>query len=255
MSTSAKTGGVWKFVVGNVLTIVTIITAVAALVLSRLGFIEEDLLPSFIIGLLALIATTQLIDNRRSLFRLSNQLIDLEEKVTSLEVGYRVKKFVTTESALTYLAERTSSARESIDQASLDKQRARNSPARLFYESARKQLIHSDRITYRYLGVTEDQSRILAVKKVMNERVLYKFFAAFRKNPPEGLSLMSFTIFDKEEVFARAPYSIGENPIYISIRCPELATVFEGYFDNLWRKSDKVEGINDIEGNGTKLSS
>jgi hypothetical protein len=171
-----------------------------------------------------------------------------------------VRQFNSVDSALDYLAERTSLARVSIEQASLDKQRARRGEHRIRYEQAREGLILANRVKYRYIGVVDDQRRFVAVKKIIEKGgLLENFYAAFQFRPPNGLPLFSFTIFDREEVVTRAPYDTGEDPIYLSIRSVEVASLFHGYFEKLWsscRKIDRVEEIdsmlevvrNDVEG-------
>jgi len=235
-----------KFLLKNISTIVTIITALLALILSQLNLISDKILPSIIIGLLALIAISQLIDNRRTLSSFVEKIQILANKVDNLDNTSIIQRFPNSESAIYYLANRTKSARFSVDQASIDKQRARKTSVRFNYEKERSDLILSDRVKYRYIGIIDDQRRFRSVLKLMAQGPLNNFFVAFQDKPKIGIPMLNFTIFDKEEIVTRAPYSIGEDPVYISIKSKEITELFLGYFEKLWNNEKKADNIDDV---------
>ena len=237
---------IWQIVTDNLMTGATIVTAILALILSQLGVIPDSLFSPIIVGLLGLLTTTILIEHRRMLSRLDRRMEKLSETL-QLQLGAEVRLFHSSDSAIQYLIERTKSARVSVDQASIDKQRARRSDVRIQYEKAREQLIMSDRVKYRYIGIVDSARLFRAIKKVMGKRNLNNFFAAFRIRPADGLPLFSFTIFDKEEVVTRAPYEVGEDPVYIAVRSANVAILFVGYFEKLWHSSQKVNSVEEID--------
>jgi hypothetical protein len=240
-----KTHAAWRVIIENLMPFITVVTAVSALVLSRLGLISDAVLPPIIVALLALLTTTLLVDHRRSLLTLSHRMDSLVSALNGQTV--HVVKFESADSALAYLTAKTKSARSSIDQASIDKQRARHTSSREDYEKAREDVVLSDHLKYRYVGLVNDSRRFMAVKKLLEQKRLHNFYAAFQRAIPTEIPLFNFTIFDKEEVVARAPYDLGEDPVYFAIRSPELASLFVGYFEKLWLHSIKVDKPEDID--------
>ncbi len=236
----------WQTLVDNLMTGVTIITAVLAVVLSRVGLIPDSLFPPIIVALLALLATTILIEHRRTLSKLDRGIAKLSETL-QLQPRVEVRIFHSAESAIQYLAQRTKAAVVSVEQASIDKQRARRSDARIQYEKAREELILADRVKYRYIGVIDGERRFRAIRKIMTKGKLTNLFAAFYMRAGGAPPLFSFTVFDKEEVVTRAPYELGEDPAYIAIKGAEVAALFVGYFEKLWHSSQKVNCTEDID--------
>ena len=80
----------------------------------------------------------------------------------------------------------------------------------------------------------------------MEKGSIHNFYSAFQKRSSSDLPLLSFTIFDKEEVITRAPYFLGEDPVYVAIQSKEVAKLFGGYFDKLWDGAKKIESVEDL---------
>lgn len=237
----------WGVVGQNLSTIVTILAAVVALVLSQLNLISAAVLPGVTIGLLALIAISHLIDSRRLLTSLSGKVDSLAQEIRIRGNSAEIRRFDTAEDAIGYLIWRTKAAKKSVEQASIDKQRARSTPLRKQYEKAREDLIQSDTVKYRYIGLINEERQFRSVKDVLEKKVTHNFYAAFQYKPEKGFPLLNFVIFDKEEVFSRAPYSIGEDPVYISVRCKEIAELFGGYFEKIWNSATKIENVDTLK--------
>jgi len=231
----------WRFILQNMSSSLTIVAAVLALLLAQLGVISPSVLPGITISLLALIAVSQLIDSRRTLTALSEKIDTLTLELRSENRAVHLRRFETIDDAIQYLTKRTRASRFSVLQASIDKQRARPIQARLAYEKAREDLIISDRVKYRYIGVIDEKRHFKAVLNLLDRGPLHNFYVAFQRRPASDLPLMSFTVFDGEEVFTRAPYDMGADPVYISIKSLEIAQLFGSYFDTLWAHAEKVE--------------
>jgi hypothetical protein len=138
----------WRVIADNLSTVTTVLTAAVAVVLKSLGLIPDSVMLSVIVGLLALIATSHLVDSRRRLESLGLSLDALIKRASAGGETTEIQRFATTEAAIDYLVAKTRGARLRIDQASIDKQRARKTSARIGYEKAREEVILSNRVQY-----------------------------------------------------------------------------------------------------------
>jgi len=188
-----------------------------------------------------------LVDSRRRLENLGVSLETLIKRTATGDEKVELKRFSSADAAIDYLIAKTREARHRIDQASIDKQRARKTSARISYEKAREETILSNRVQYRYIGILDLDRRFRAIREMLRRGPLSNFYAAFLPQTDEFVPLLNFTIFDREEVVTRAPYDFGEEPVYVAIRNKEIAGLFLAYFDRLWAHCQKIMSEEDIE--------
>lgn len=243
MMRNSGSSGFGSTIINNITSIITIITAIATVILNIFGLISSEVIQSIIIALLALIAVDNLIANWKRLSNIKNSIDDLSKQINSIEIN----KFDNVDEAVLYIAMKTKQVKKYVDQASIDKQRARKTNYRIIFEQTREELILADRVTYRYIGIADIKRRFDSIKKLMEMKELNKLFTAFLIRSADDIPLMSFTIFDREEVVIRVPYEFGEEAEYLAIKNKDIANLFLGYFDKMWGRCKKVKDIDELQ--------
>lgn len=242
-SIGVRESKIWSFILNNPLSLITITVAVIVIVLEQAGLLPDKLIPTTILAVVTLLATTEIVENRRKVSKIEEELKSISNQITSVTQGVRVRTFSTADEAYNYFRKKTQEATDSIDQASLDNLRSLKIPSRTAYEKARKEVIVSDhlKVRYRYVGFLNTPRRLQMSLDFISTRKLYRYYAGFYLPPVPKITLISFIIFDEREVFTRIPYELGGNPGYIAISSPDVAKLFLGYFEKLWADSIKVQ--------------
>jgi len=236
----------WKFISRNFTPFITIIMGVVVIILSQLSIISDNIVNSTILGLLVLLATSELVDKRASLESIDNRLEEISLDISEVTHGVKAIKFNNNKDLLEYLTSRTLASAICIDQASIDYRRTSSNLAREEYNIARDTIIKSDKLKYRYLGVLYEARRMEIARTYALDKRYENFFAAYYPKPSTEFPLMNFVIFDKKEVLARYPYEQGQDEGYIVIQSVHVANLFLGYFDSLWANAQKINSEDDI---------
>lgn len=232
-----------KNFLGNITTYITIAVASIAVVQSTFDKVPDSVFKAVVITLLGLLSIDGLLSTKGHLEQIDSSIYELSEQFQKI----KIQKFNSADEAIEYLAKRTKEAKTSIDQASIDKLRAKNgSSARQQYEKARKSLILADRITYRYIGIVDIKRRMNSMKQLMENKDLTKLFVGCVLNVPDKFPMMSFVVFDKQELFIRIPYDYGEEANYMTIEGKEVVDLFLGYFEKTWNSCIKVKNIEQL---------
>jgi hypothetical protein len=246
MEACMKASKFWDFVGSNIFSLSTILLGIIVIVLDQLNIMPDTAVQSAILALLALLATSEIVESRKKLSNIEEGLENINEHLMDVSRGVQVVTFLSSDEAINYLAKRTMNATISIDQASLDHLRTTNqTPARQRFKETRNKTILADRVKYRYVGVLYSKRRLTQAKEYVIDHKLHKFFARFYTKPSSDVPLISFTIFDNKEVFTRYPFEHGEDTGYISIQSPHIAKLFMGYFERIWGSAHKLETDND----------
>jgi hypothetical protein len=242
-----KKSSIWSFIGDNFISLATIIAGIGVIIINQFFVLPTAVITSSILALLTLLATSEIVDSRRKLSNLEEGIINISDQIKS-EQKVKVIKFQNSDEALDYLAKRLKTATQSVEQASLDLIRSRDTTSRENFRKSREQVIMADRIKYRYIGVLYGVNRLEEIYKYISKNKLKRphlYFAGFYLCPTPQIPMMNFVIFDRMEVFARTPYSTGQDEYYLSFQCPEIAEIFLGYFEKIWDSSIKVENQED----------
>lgn len=239
-----KSSKTWKFIGSNAVSLATISFGLIVIFLDQIKWIRPEDVPSVILAVLALLATSEVIERRGKLSKIEERLDDVAEQLKSVRSA-KVIRFSNPEEALEYLTKRTREATESIDQASIDQQRSRNTHARQKYIETRQEIVLADRLKFRYVGVLHETRRLEESFRLINGRKLNRYFSGFYLKPSPQIPMMNFNVFDKKEVFTRHPYGTGQDESYVAIQSSEIAEIFTEHFQRLWEESTKLENEED----------
>jgi hypothetical protein len=243
-----RSSKIWDFIGTNVISLATILLGVIVIALDQLGLIPNSIVSSAILALLALLATSEIVERKSKLSQMEESLESISKQLVDAVHGVKVRTFLNYDEAIDYLAKRTREARYSIDQASIDRKRmTRLTPATERFSQARTEVILSDRTKYRYLAVLYARRRLDQSREWVSNQTLHNLFTGFYPEPSLEIPLLSFTVIDKEEVFTRYPFELGQDSGYIAIRNSQVANLFLGYFERLWDDAQKIENEEDYD--------
>lgn len=230
----------WEFVGSNGFSLITIITGVVVIVLDQLGQISSSVVSSTILGLLALLATSEIVESRGKLSKLEEKIDDLSTQLLGVSQGIKVIAFSTNSEALEYAGNRMREATKSVDLASIDRRRSMQTPSLRKYYSGREKAAISNKVKFRYIAALDNERRLNYAWKYVSDPKIHNFYAGFYTAPSE-IPLMTFTIFDREEIFTRHPFQLGADEGYISIKSPEVVELFLAYYERLWEGTHKLQ--------------
>lgn len=233
----------WRFIADNVVSLTAVFVGVAAIILTSLGVVSQAVTTGAILGIVTLFAGAQLIENRNRIAKIQEQLERLPEQLS----GANIEVLPDVDAVLDYLILRTKEATTCIDQASIDFQRTRSSKKRREYNEVRDRTIKKDEMKYRYIGRLDGERRLSLAQRFIIDRKCNKFFAAYYLDLPDNVPLLNFVIFDKQEVITRHPFEHGHDTIYLLIRNRQVASLFTGYFDQLWEKAEKADSAMSVQ--------
>lgn len=232
----------WEFVGDNFMSIATIIAGVLVFVLSSIGLISDKLVISAILGLLSLLATSEIVDKTRKLNRIEELTRKgFEQTVRDLQgVHVRTWSWTDTNGYLRYLQKRFREARLSIDHAALSPPLPRWFEEMKGYEEAIQNVLTENKVRYRYIAVFEDPARVERVKRCLTNKVVKRYFVGYYDIDAEAIPIPSFSIIDEEEVLLYFPTAYGELEAWISIRHKDVARAYTSHFRRLWEQSHKL---------------
>ncbi len=233
---------IWAFVSDNIIALSTVVAGVGVIIWQAIAAPSNlDPTSAAILALLCLLATSEIIESRKRLDRIQETIDEQIPKILAVLPTSRIRRFPDSESGTTYLYKRLEDAKTSIDFASVDVvSRATAEQARNKLVETRIKIAASGTVRFRYL-FRANTGRIARVKDMLKGAVAGKFFTACLPRDAGNLPVMSFIIFDNEEVFTRNPYEVGEEEIYVAIENPDVAGLFSKWFDRLWNLSVKID--------------
>lgn len=231
----------WAFVGDNIVALSTVIAGVGVIIWQAIADpANPDPVLTAILGLLCLLATSEMVESRKRLDRIQSTVDRQVAQILTLLPVAEVRRFPDSESALTYLSRRAKDAGVSIDYASLDVVRSRVRSAHKKWLRDRNDLIEGGETRYRYLFRANAQ-RNVQVRKWLSNSVAGRFFTAGFSPRSLNAPMMVFVVLDNEEVFVRSPYEVGEDEVYMSIRHPDVVALFSQWFNRLWASATKID--------------
>lgn len=236
----------WQFLGSNVISLLTILAGVLVIILSQIGFIGGNIVQSTILGLLVLLATSEIIESRGKLSQLEEDLAGLSTQLLQTTKGVQSKSFASNAEALEYAGQRMRNSNTSVEMASIDNRRSPESPSLKRYYAGRKTAEQSSSVKFRYVAVLHDERRLNKAYEYVANSKFHNYFAGFFVKPTE-IPLMTFTIFDREEIFTRYPYKLGSDEGYVAIKSPEIVELFLAYYERLWDAAQKLSSEEDYQ--------
>lgn len=232
----------WTFVSDNVVALSTVVTGVGILIWQAVSD-PANLEPvtAAILGLLCLLATSEMVESRKRLDRIQDTIDEEMAKIVAYLPVAEIRRFPDSASSIAYLCRRMGEAKTSIDLAAIDVSvRTPAKQARDTFLQVRSNVVAEGTVRFRYL-FRPNQGRINRLEDLLSKSIPGKFFVASLPYHIESIPQPPFYIFDGEEVCARSPYEVGKEEVYVSVRHPDVVSFFSQWFDHLWTLSVKID--------------
>lgn len=111
------------------------------------------------------------------------------------------------------------------------------------YYDDRRDIIKRQGIDYRYICMVGTNSRLERIIEDMRELEQFDFFVGYFETPSPFHPMISFLIFDDEEVIMGSYRRLNDptqRKADILIKEPEVARAFSDYFEFLWERTTKL---------------
>lgn len=240
----------WDFVKDNLISLITIVAGFTVATLSGLGLVTDEIILPSMLGLLALLATSEIIEKTRKLNKIEKTTERGIETILQNIKGADIRTWLWTETDdyLRYLQKRLHEAHKSIDHAALSPRLPRDNDEMRKYNETLKTIVAQNKIRYRYIAALADPFRLDRVRDLVCNKNITRYFAGYFSLDPEKLPIISFSIIDEEELFLYFPSSYGELEAWVSIKNKEFAQVYTSYFRRIWEQCNKIsiENFDDL---------
>jgi hypothetical protein len=240
-----KNKSLWEFIGDNFLSLVTIVSGIFVIVLASANLIEDRWVSSAILGLLSLLATSEIVDKTRKLNRIEECLnLGFQNVLNKKDGEVIVWSWTETDEYLRYLQKRLRQAKSSYDHAAISPPLPRQFNEMSAYESELEKIFLANTIRYRYVAILTDPTRVTRIRKYLLNKKVKKYFVGYLDFDPEKMPMPSFSIIDEEELLLYFPPAYGELESWVSIKDTELAKIYLSYFRRLWEQSTKITNAN-----------
>lgn len=237
----------WLTISKKITPLITILSGIVVIVLSQLNWIPDNIVNSTILGLLVLLATSELVEKKSSIETISGKLDNLDKAMKEATREIKAITFSNDKDYFDYLTKRTKESKEYIDQASIDRSRSFGYiKGRTIYLKTRNNVIQLGKVKYRFVGVLSEISRLDLAKDFLVEKRCENFYPVYYSKPEREFPQLDFIIIDREEVIGRYPFDIGQDAGYVSIKSKYVANLFLGYFECLFREGKVIRSEQDI---------
>jgi len=237
----------WSSISKNLTSLATVIAGLLTLILVRAGILGSAAIPVVTLGLLILLATSELLDKSRKLESIESLLTSGMDNLLQAAGGATVTKMTLLDEGLDYVAKRICSSTATIEHLALHPPGPRWSKKRSGYEKAIHDVLKSNRVRFRYIAELRPH-RVERLAILLADKSIKQFFPAYYVRSGDCFPAMSFMIFDEEEVLVYCPKTIGEPETVIAIRHPHVVKMYVDYFRLLWVQAKPLSTVEELKG-------
>jgi hypothetical protein len=230
----------WGLIKDNLTALLTITSAIIVIVLRQLKVVPDTELLIAILGILTLLATTELIDRSRKLDRIEKAIEAKFQQVVSTLEGVEIHAFSTSASAFEFISQNILDAETSIDHAALAPSVPRWPNQYKRYEDAIAKVLKGNRIRYRYLALLPEKHRLERIAKYLNDPNIKQYFAKYLKDWG-GNSFHNFMVFDEKLAVVNFPYEPGEPEKFLAIRHRDIVEFYLAIFTHFWKTAQILD--------------
>ena len=230
----------WKFIKDNLSSLLTITSGIILTIFRLVGIIKDAEIIVAILGLVTLLATTDLLDKSRKLDRIEDTVKTSFNQVISTLKGVEVYAFSDSSSAFEFMAENILSAESSIDHVALAPSVPRWHGQHKKYTDAITKVLKGNKIRYRYMARLPEQYRLERIVNHLTDPSIRQYFV---KHFPDSNELLfhNFMVFDNKTVIVNYPYEPGEPEKFVAIRHPDIVGFYSTMFSTLWKSAKLLD--------------
>jgi len=239
---------IWDFISNNLITLSTIITGIVVIVLQQIGIIGPDQISAAILAILALLATSEIVDKSRKLDRIEDSVAKGFSSTLKAIGNPEVYKFPLIDEGFEYVAKRIREAKFTIDHVGFSPRVPRWSKSNEKYNKAIISILKSNRVKYRYVFILRPSgSQITRTVSFLSDSDIKQYFPACYIQHDESFPAFSFILIDQEELIIYYSNVLGEPEVGLSIRHPDIVQVHSDYFRRLWTDATRLNLKKSIE--------
>lgn len=231
----------WGFMKDNVLSLITVLVGLVVLILQSLGLASPQMVTNTTLALVALLATSEIVERQQQLSKLEKTLSD-EKEVIALGLDKLLVKEISSHDSYEYMRYLFLTSRKSILWASAERRRGTSSDTRRVYEDAVDSIVKKGDVRFTWITYFDGKARAeRAHRFIFQIKPKANVYIGRLPEQPNDFPLLSFVIFDETTLITRAPFAQGGRGNYFVITSPSVISLFLNYFDRLLALSQKLE--------------
>lgn len=234
----------WSLVAAQIVPIVTVTAGLIVAVLQYINppWFKNDYTLTAILGLLVLIATSELVERARSLTKIESRLeAGFRDVLIALDTN-DVEVLKGVDQIYEFWSDEITRLTETYDSINMNPIYPVPVSVPNFRRKAAKAAKKS-RIRRRYIVVFHDLQTLERIEQHLKEYPEGTFFVGFFEPGSVPFPMITFAIGDKKMVTYGGYYGPHESPgiaMNVLTRHPETVALFSSYFESLWQKSIKL---------------
>jgi hypothetical protein len=231
----------WSFVKDNVLSLITVTAGIVVLVLHEVGMVTPGGVGSATLALVALLATSEIVERQRRLAKLEGMLQRNQEALARGIDALAVQE-LSAPDAFEYFRFLLLTAQKSVFWAATEPRRGSAPNAKRPYEDAIDAIVRQGQVQFTYVSCFSDRARVdRALRLLSSHEENPRLYIGYVPKPPEGFPAFSFLICDECVMITRAPYAEGTRGKYLAIRSRTTIELFLKYFEVLLEGAMRLE--------------
>ena len=232
----------WSFLKANVVSMITVFSGIGAVIAAQTGLLRPDQLPTITLGLVALLATSEIVEKSRNFDSIENLTSDGINRILDNLGSASVTAFHVAEEGFAYMGKCIESTTSEIQHAAFAPPIPRWPKESRTYEHAIETCLKSSKVRYRYLtDLSNRDARHERVCRLLSDPTITTYFVKSLPSLPKTFPGFSFMVFDKTEVVVYYPYFRGELETVLAIRHPEIVASYMEYFRRLWIDGEEID--------------
>jgi len=231
----------WSFIKENILSLVTVATGVVVLILQALGHSTPEMLSVTTLALVALLATSGIVETRQHLAKIDEKVKGFSEEVAEQFDNLAIND-ITADEAYEYMSFLARSCKKSIFWASPGPRKGTSSEIERVYEKTIESAVVDRAVKLSWVTCFDGKARAdRAIRLLFGDKALSNLFIGHIDEQNGDLPLLSFIIYDEKTLITRVPFPEGGRGKYKIITSPGIVSFFLEYFEKLHECSKKLE--------------
>lgn len=240
---------IWDFIGTNWLPLLTVAAGFLAAAFHSFGKLSDTITLSLILGIVCLLATTEIIERAKRFEAIDSKFEALDENLYGqiqkilLALGGEVKIHRGRQQFLEYITKCIEVARDRIDTTSLSPGRTSlhgPQPADQIidtYEAAIEKAVRDRSVRLRRVRIVSNEERFNSIEQEMTRLAGLPFFSAVYLQPGHQMPVFNVVIVDDEVAIGGIDKPQSDEIISISTKHSLLRELVLDYFNELWRRA------------------
>lgn len=231
----------WSFILDNGIAIATVLGGIAILVLQSIEppWFDTDTILRAMLGLLILIATSEVVERARSLNRIEVSLKSLLEADPAIQNQILVGD----KEIYAYWDRRVETLEKQMDSIRFNRRFELYPLSKHSYRKRLPTIAAQRNIVRRYIVVFHDLVDLERIEGELNAYRLGTYYVGYLRKDEVSLPMITFSIADGRDVTFggfRRPYDASGQQFNVLSTHPETVALFQNYFDLLWSQCTKL---------------